>query len=97
MKISEILFLSPIAISLLLLGLSFFLNYISALYSDANLFKIDLVKKRKDKSQFKKLIFILKNGNLLFAVICFYQVFLNIFLSEVFMTGIGWPILEATG
>ncbi|KLL04533.1 MAG: hymolysin-related protein [Mycoplasmataceae bacterium RV_VA103A] len=93
MKISEILSLSLIATFLLLLGFSFFLNYISALYSEANLFKIDLVKKRKDKKRSQKLIFILKNGNLLFAVICVYQVFLNMFLSEIFMSGIGHLIL----
>ena len=95
MKFSEILSLSLIAIFFLLLGISFLLNYISALYSDINLFKIDLVKKRKDKRRSKKLIFILKNGNLLFAVICVCQVFLNIFLSEIFMVGVGYPILEA--
>src|SRR5207237_939995 len=95
MKFSEILSLSLVAIFFLLLGFSFLLNYISVLYSDINLFKIDLVKKRKDKKRSKKLIFILKNGNLLFAVICVCQVFLNIFLSEIFMVGIGYPILEA--
>ena len=77
-----------------LLGLSFFLNYLSALYSEANLFKIDLVKKRKDKRKIKKLVFVLKNGNLLFAVVCIYQVFINIFLSEIFVNGMGRPFLE---
>jgi len=93
MKISEILSFSLIVVFISLLGFSFFLNYISALYSEANLFKIDLVKKRKDRKRSQKLIFILKNGNLLFAVICVYQVFLNMFLSEIFMSGIGHLIL----
>src|SRR5690606_33276905 len=69
----------------------------SALYSDVNLFKVDLVKRRKDEKKFKKLIFILKNGNLLFAAICFYQVFLNIFISDLFMERIGGKVLEYFG
>src|SRR2546430_12454640 len=95
MKISEIFPpLSFVIIFFLLLGFSFFLNYISALYSEVNLFKIDLVKKRKDEGQTKKLIFILKNGNLLFAIICFCQVFLNIFMSDLFMKTTGEVILK---
>jgi putative hemolysin len=95
MKLSEILSFTPLIIFFVLLGVSFLLNYLSALYSDVNLFKIDLVKKRKDKRKSKKLIFILKNGNLLFAIVCICQVFLNIFMSEIFMQGTGQPILEA--
>ena len=97
MKISEILSLSLLAAFFLLLGLSFFLNYLSALYSDASLFKVDLAKKRKDKKKVKKVIFILKNSNLLFAVVCFLQVFLNIFSSEIFMTGLNQIFLQEIG
>ena len=98
MKISEVLSLSLLVAFFALFGLSFFLNYLSALYSDASLFKVDLVKKRKDKKRIKKLIFILKNSNLLFAVVCFWQVFLNIFLSEIFLTGlISQPFLQEMG
>src|SRR3954471_16570083 len=95
MKISELIPpLSLITIFFSLLLFSFFLNYVSALYSDVNLFKIDLVRRRQDKVRLKKLIFILKNGNLLFAMICICQVFLNIIVSDVFMTGMGEPILR---
>ena len=97
MKVNEFLFLSLLAAFFLLLSFSFFLNYLSALYSDASLFKIDLVKKRKDERKIKKLIFILKNSNLLFVVICFCQVFLNIFLSEIFVNGISLPFLKERG
>jgi len=97
MKISEILSLSLLAAFFALFGLSFFLNYLSALYSDASLFKVDLVKKRKDKKKMKKLVFILKNSNLLFAVVCFLQVFLNIFLSEIFMSGLSQPSFQEIG
>ncbi|WNE41154.1 MAG: Inosine-5'-monophosphate dehydrogenase [Mycoplasmataceae bacterium] len=95
MKISELIHSVSLFVTFLVLFLfSFFLNYISALYSDVNLFKIDLVKRRKGEMKFKKLIFILKNGNLLFATICFYQVFLNIFISDLFMERMGGKILE---
>lgn len=97
MPINEILSLSLVALFASLFGLSFFLNYLSALYSDVNLFKIDLVKKRKQKKKAKKLVFILKNGNLLFAVICVCQVFLNIFLSEIFVGRLSQPLLESKG
>lgn len=47
--------------------------------------------------KFKKLIFILKNGNLLFATICIYQVFLNLFISELFMERIVGEIFKEFG
>src|SRR5947207_1586119 len=90
MKISELLPFSFIIAFFLLLIFSLFLNYISAIYSDVNLFKIDLVKREKNK----KLIFILKNGNLLFTIVCIYQVIINIFMSDIFITNIGDPFLK---
>ena len=90
MKISELLpFTYTIAFFSLLI-FSLFLNYISAVYSDVNLFKIDLTKRKGDK----KLTFVLKNGNLLFVLICVYQVIINIFMSDMFMTNIGDPFLK---
>src|SRR3954453_7842702 len=76
-------FLSLI-IFIFLLFASFFLNYISSLYSEADLFKIDLTKERK-KPKFKRLIFVLKNGHLLFAIISFFQVILNMLISIMFI------------
>lgn len=67
-----------------LLFLSFLLNYISTLYSEADLFKIDLSKEKK-KIFSKKLIFILKNGELLSLIISFLQVFINTAISTVFV------------
>src|SRR3954466_14845816 len=72
----------PLVFFFLLLSASFFLHYISSLYSEADLFKIDLTKERK-KPKFKRLIFVLKNGHLLFAVISFLQVILNMFISLI--------------
>ncbi|MEG7978402.1 MAG: CNNM domain-containing protein [Mollicutes bacterium UO1] len=96
MKFNELLPLSFIILFFLLFGFSFFLNYLSALYCEVNLFKVDLVKKRKDKRRIKKIIFILKNGNLLFAIVCFCQVILNIFMSDIFVKNVVERFLQET-
>ena len=83
----------PIISFSLCLFLSFFLNYILALYSEADLFKIDLTKKNKDLKS-KKLFFVLKNGQLLFAIVSFLQVFLNIFISTVFLDRVEKEVFE---
>src|SRR5947209_1371932 len=80
MPFEKLITFLPLIIFIFLLFISFFLNYISSLYSEADLFKIDLTKERK-KRNFKKLVFVLKNGHLLFAVISFLQVILNMFIS----------------
>lgn len=82
----------PIIIFIFLLLASFFLNYISSLYSEADLFKIDLTRERK-KQKFKKLIFVLKNGQLLFATISFIQVFFNMVMSYMFVEKIDERLL----
>jgi len=74
----------PIIIFFILLSFSFFLNYISSLYSEADLFKLDLNKEKK-KKKFKKLIFILKNNQLLFILISFIQVMLNMVITVIFI------------
>jgi len=95
MSIKEFLSLPLLAIFILLFSLSFFLNYLSSLYTEASLFKIDLITKKNQQT--KKLIFILKNSNLLFAIVCICQVFLNIFLSEIFVSSWSRPLLEQKG
>src|SRR3954465_4130544 len=85
--------LLPIIYFSLSLSFSFFLNYVLALYSEADLFKIDLSKKNKDP-KFKKLLFVLKNSQLLFAIVSFLQVFLNIFMSTVFLERIEEEVFE---
>ena len=72
------LFVSP-----LLIFFSFFLNFLSSLFSEIDLFKVDLTKKRN-----KKMIFVLKNNQLFFAIICFIQVPLNLFISFLIFEGI---------
>jgi hypothetical protein len=76
----ELIKIFPIILFFSLLTVSFLLNYVSALYSEADLFKIDLTKRRKTK-KIKKLLFVLKNGQLLSATISFSQVFINFFMS----------------
>lgn len=77
---NELIKFFPITLFFVFLMVSFLLNYVSALYSEADLFKIDLTKRRKSK-KIKKLIFVLKNGQLLSATISFSQVFINFFMS----------------
>ena len=72
----ELIKIFPITLFFAFLLVSFLLNYVSALYSEADLFKIDLTKRRKSK-KIKKLLFVLKNGQLLSATISFSQVFIN--------------------
>ena len=62
--------------------LSFFLNYLSSSYSEIDLFKLNLVQKGKAKSS-QRLIFILKKSQLFFAVVCFFQVILNMLVSTI--------------
>jgi hypothetical protein len=77
---NELIKIFPITLFFSLLLISFLLNYVSALYSEADLFKIDLTKRRKSK-KIKKLLFVLKNGQLLSATTSFSQVFINFSMS----------------
>jgi len=77
---NELIKFFPITFFFSLLIISFLLNYVSALYSEADLFKIDLTKRRKTK-KIKRLLFVLKNGQLLSATISFSQVFINFSMS----------------
>lgn len=61
---------------------SFFLNFSSSIYSDVDLFGLDLAKRKKTLNG-RKLLFILKNSYLFFAVVCFLQVIINFFVSFV--------------
>ena len=80
MSNNELIKFLPIFLIFFLLITSSYLNYISALYSEADLFKVDLTKGRKTKKM-KKLLSVLKNGQLLSATISFWQVLLNLFMS----------------
>ena len=67
----------------ILIFFSFFLNFLSSLFSEVDLFKIDLTKNHN-----KKLAFVLRNNQLFFAIICFIQVPLNLFTSFLLFEGV---------
>ncbi|WNE41697.1 MAG: Inosine-5'-monophosphate dehydrogenase [Mycoplasmataceae bacterium] len=65
--------------------LNSFLGFLGLIYSNVDLFKIDLVETRKrDKEGMSKLYLILKNNYLLTISICIIQTFLGLFISETF-------------
>ena len=77
--------------------LSFFLNYLSSSYSEVDLFKLDLVQKKNLKLS-RRLTFILKNGHLLFTIVCFFQVILGMLISTILIDHFPFPIIqEKTG
>lgn len=70
---------------ILLLLVSSFLNFISLLYLNLDLFKVDLIEnKRRDSHSFSKFSRIVKNSHLLFISICMIQSVLAFFLSRKF-------------
>lgn len=61
-----------------------FLSFIAILYSNVDLFKVDLVETRKkDQEAMSNLSLILKNNYLLFVSICIIQNILSFFLSKL--------------
>lgn len=67
-----------------LLFISFFLNYISAIYSNVDLFKFDISDKELTLKK-KKIIFVFRNINLLLASVSYFQVIINFLISNVFI------------
>jgi hypothetical protein len=79
-------FIFSLVKALFLLSSMFFLNYLSILYIDADLFKLDLTQRSKNKikdKKIKRLIFVLKNSYLLFVVTCFLQTAISVFFSDI--------------
>ena len=65
--------------------LNSFLGFLGLIYSNVDLFKIDLVETRKkDKDGMSKLSLVLKNNYLLTVSICIIQTFLGLFISDIF-------------
>src|SRR4051812_8410317 len=60
-----------------------FLNFISALYSDIDISKIDLSRVNRKKKPTKKIIYIIKNGYFLFVGICIILIFFHISSSRI--------------
>lgn len=98
MKKEDLVLLLPTLTLISLLIISFFLNYLLAIYSEDNLFKTDLTKSKKNK-KIRKLIFILKNNQLFYIIISFSQVIINMLISTFLATDrwYDWWIFEKFG
>lgn len=70
---------------IVLLLVSSFLNFISLLYLNLDLFKVDLIENKKRNSlSFSKFSTIVKNSHLLFIAICAIQSIVGFFMSRQF-------------
>lgn len=66
-----------------MLILTGFLNFISSLYSDVDISKVDLSLVNRKKKRVKKILYIIKNSYFLFIGICVILVFFHIILSRI--------------
>src|SRR4051794_29222690 len=64
------------------LFLAGFLNFISSLYSDIDISKIDLSRTSRKKKKIKMIIYIIKNNYLLFVGTSILSLILNIIVSK---------------
>lgn len=62
---------------------SAFLNYLLALYSEVDFFKLDFSKTKNEKKKVNKLKIILRNIYLTFILNSFFQLFLSMVISEI--------------
>src|SRR3954467_5658558 len=60
-----------------------FLNFVSSLYSDIDISKIDLSKVSRKKKKIKKIIYIIKNNSFLFVGTSVLSVVLNVVISRI--------------
>jgi len=92
--------LSPIAYAILafsLLIITGFFNFVSSLYSDIDISKIDLSKLSRRKKKIKKIIYIIKNNYFLFVGTSVLSVILNVFISRIIFGGGNLGIELRTG
>ncbi|KLL04047.1 MAG: hymolysin-related protein [Mycoplasmataceae bacterium CE_OT135] len=75
--------IASFTIAFFLLFLAGFLNFISSLYSDIDISKIDLSKVSRRKKKIKKLIYIIKNNYFLFVGTSVLSVILNVAISWI--------------
>ena len=83
---------SIIILAAILLILAGFFNFISSLYSDVDISKVDLSKVNRKKKKIKKLIYIIKNNYFLFVGTSILSVVLNVFISRIIFGGIGGDV-----
>ena len=75
--------IGAISFILLFLFLAGFLNFISTLYSDIDISKIDLSRVSRRKKKVKMIIYIIKNNYFLFVGTSILSVILNIINSRI--------------
>jgi CBS domain containing-hemolysin-like protein len=85
---------ASIVVVVFLLILTGFFNFISSLYSDIDISKIDLSKVNRRKKKVKKLIYVIKNNYFLFVGTSVLSVLLNVAISRIIFAGFfGKPII----
>ena len=82
----------PIAYAVLpscLLAIAGFLNFISSLYSDIDISKINLSRVSRRKKKIKRLVYIIKNNYFLFVGTSVLSVIFNVFISRIIFGTLG--------
>src|SRR3954469_3255181 len=82
----------PIAYAVLsscLLTIAGFLNFISSLYSDIDISKIDLSRVSRRKKKIKRLIYIIKNNYFLFIGTSVLSVIFSVLISRIIFEKLG--------
>ena len=81
--------IGAISFILLFLFLAGFLNFISTLYSDIDISKIDLSRVSRRKKKVKTIIYIIKNNYFLFVGTSVLSVIFNVFISRIIFGTLG--------
>lgn len=79
--------LAFIILALSLLIIAGFFNFISSLYSEIDISKVDLSRISRKKKKIKKLIYIIKNNYFLFVGTSIISVIFNVFISRIIFGG----------
>lgn len=72
-----------------LLFIAGFFNFISSLYSDIDISKINLSRVSRKRKKIKKLVYIIKNNYFLFVGTSVLSVIFNVFVSRIIFERIG--------
>jgi len=72
-----------------LLIIAGFLNFISSLYSDIDISKINLSRVSRKKKKIKRLVYIIKNNYFLFVGTSVLSVIFNVFISRIIFGTLG--------
>ena len=72
-----------------LFGIAGFLNFISSLYSDIDISKINLSRVSRRKKKIKRLVYIIKNNYFLFVGTSVLSVIFNVFISRIIFGTLG--------